>query len=362
MNRTELGAIAATLVLASAAILLGGCAAPTSTAGSGVPNAYLSVRDDAAVRATLRRDAIEYLRALANDESPLLRANAIEALQSVPMIGEQLAREGLVDPNPGVRFVATMSIAELGGGSSPLLQSLLRDPDPSVQAAAILALRNHGSQVNLSSLAEMLRSGDLTTRGNAALVLGEIGDPSAIPMLREALTYDLPTVSMQRVRVVQLQIAEALIKLGDSSALERVRVHLVQDDNSEGEVRALAAQITGRVGDERSRDLLVSLVARWRQYRVSAEVRLAAMAALAQLGEPPSVTGPLEYFEPAYRDAPAAIRAQAVYTLGEIGGPDAWAHLARIFRESGEEMVRVHAAAAIVASVPPADGESVSGL
>jgi hypothetical protein len=120
----------------------------------------------------------------------------------------------------------------------------------------------------------------------------------------------------------------------------------------EGEHIALAASMLGRLGATRTRQDLRNIVAAWRQYRASAEVRLAALAALAQLDDPQPVEFVLEYLGPAWRDAnnPAhrAIRAQAAFALGEYRTPEVLPHLAHVFDTAIVPEVRIQAAAAVL--------------
>ena len=125
----------------------------------------------------LREAAIELLSQAMNSTYPLLRANALEALQLAPEVFEPFVRKSLVDPNIGVRFIAAMSIGQLKMKHlAHLAEPLLHDPSQSVQAAAIFALHKCGHQVDLTPLAEMILSNKPEIRGNAAMVLGDLGN------------------------------------------------------------------------------------------------------------------------------------------------------------------------------------------
>ena len=61
-------------------------------------------------------------------EEPLLRANAIEALHGVPEYLGPAVRQGLTDPNRGVRFVAAMTVGKKQLMEiAPLVEGLLED-------------------------------------------------------------------------------------------------------------------------------------------------------------------------------------------------------------------------------------------
>lgn len=337
------------------AIWLGGAVGcgPAVSSAPTLPPGYAVLADDVQEQRELRRDALEYLETMRKDPYALYRANAIEALQADPRAGEQAAREGLEDPNLAVRFVSAFAIGlHQYSASAPLAHALLSDESPSVRAAAAFALKRNAVDVNLGLLAEMLHGEDPQAAGNAALVLGEIGDVSALPLLRETIEFRSPRLSVQQQRLVQLQIAEAMAKLGDPYAVARIRAELYSRRPEHGEVMALAASMLGRLGATRTIGDLRNIVAMWKQYRHSAEVRLAALASLAQLGDPQSIDLVLEYLGPTYRDRTnptfLAIQSQAVYGLGQYPAPQALPHLARAFDSSPEPEIRLPAAAAIL--------------
>jgi len=333
----------------------GGSSVTAPEGGASVDRAPALPALSADDRAALRAEALSYLQKMAADPYAGYRANAIEALQADPASGEAAARQGILDQNLGVRFVSAMAIGQHAyAGAAPLTHALLNDPDESVRAAAILALKRNGFDANLGPLADMLRSPSIRTRANAALVLGELGDTSAIPMLQEALGLPNPRATLAELHLVELQIAEAMVKLGADDALDRIRTQLYSRDPARGEVVVLAVNILGRLKDQQSKGEFVKLVAMWKKYRNSAEIRLAALTALSQLGDPPTPDMILEYLDPASASQyPVGVRVQAVNALGSIGTPEALTHVASIFRTSREEFVRLQAAAWVLRLTGP---------
>ncbi|MCK4871534.1 MAG: HEAT repeat domain-containing protein [Phycisphaerales bacterium] len=290
----------------------------------------------------LREDAITLLLEAADSPSAQARANAIEGLQPVCSRATRIVRAALADENLGVRYAA---VATVGHCEMTRLvravRPLLRDPSPSVRAMALFSLHRCGDPVDLTPLSALLMDDDPTTRANVAMILGELGNPSAIPMLRNAARRPMPRVSPARARIVQLQITEAMVRLGDNEALESIRAAL-HAPQEEGEAQAFAASMIGRLGDERSVGTLVLLTARKREY-LSTEVRLACAGSLAQLGLPQG-----GFIADAYRDDPiSAIRTQAAYIYGQIGDQANLSILDEMMRD-GDELVRISAAAAIV--------------
>ncbi len=303
-------------LLAGAGAAFQGCSSsprPTQSQ-SGASRAQTTLVLDATTRTSMRDEAIGILMDAALSTEPLLRANAIEGLQGAPSQVESVARAGLRDENLGVRFVAAMTIGELKLRSSLVfVEPLLNDPSKIVQAAAIYALRHNGQKVDPSVLASMLESRDPTERAQAAFILGELGDASAVGMLRSAARRSSPLASLIADRLVRLQIAEALVKLGDLEAIETIRAALYPSRPEDLEATALAVQIIGNVNDRRSIDQLVYLTAREGPEKMPAEIRMAAAISLAKLGNRRGAFIGDEYWQ----DENPAIRSQAAFVLGE---------------------------------------------
>lgn len=322
-----------------------GCASPN---GGGSVGASAGEEMDQVARSALRERALETLETAASADHPLLRANAIEGLQQAPSRVEPFVRAGLKDPNLGVRFAAAMTVGELKlEDSAPFVEPLLEDDSPQVRAAAIYALRRLGRDVDPTPLAGMLRHEKAEVRAQAAFVLGELGERSAIPMLKDAAARDVSLSGVAEERIMRLQIAEALVKLGEDEAIETVRAALYPSRPEDLEVTALAVQIIGQVQDRRSRDQLIYLTAQQappNRRKLPAEVRLAAAASLAQLGQREGAFIADEYKE----NSNPAVRAQAAFVYGETGNPANLGKLRRMLEEDESPMVRVAAATAIL--------------
>ena len=321
--------------------LLGGCPETTSEPWSTKSQSVLTAHE---VGPELRHSALNLLEEAAVSDDPLLRANAVEAMHYAPLHLEPLVTRGLVDENRGVRFVAAMTIGEFQMTSlAHLLEPLLRDESLSVQAAALYGLERCGRTVDLTRLASMIASDDPEVRGNAAMILGELGNPSAAPMIRRAVGRGMSRVSAARIKVVDLQMAEAMVKLGDEHEIEVIRAALFSP-GEQGEIAALACMMCGRLRDERVAPNLIRLARRTGQFQQSAEVRMAATWALAQI-EPAQATleVPLSYV----RNEQFTLRAQAALTLGQIGDPAVVGTLTRLL-EDPSPMVQVAAAGALL--------------
>lgn len=324
-------ACAAAVLTGSAA--LAGC--QTGVQGKAVETtkqgeqAVLPARDytDRLVQSAMRERAIEVIESASRDASAEVRSNAVEASQKMPARADALLAMALKDESPAVRTVAAMAVGRLKARAlTAPTRPLLHDSSPFAQAAAIYALTRCGEQVDPSPLASMLLSDPSTrARAHAATVLGLIGNPTAMPLLKQAAHEGVPRATQVEERLLQLQIAEAMVRLGDTQAVNAIYSALYPGRAEELEASALAAQILGELRDKPSIDRLIYLV----EYRnpqgqkYSAEVRLAAAMALARLG---IVRGGFVADEFWAAENPA-LRSQAAFTYGEIGTPESLAHL-----------------------------------
>lgn len=292
----------------------------------------------------LREAALELLRQAMESTYPLLRANALESLQQAPEVFDPFVRKSLVDPNYGVRFVAAMSIGQLKMKHlAHLAEPLLRDQSLSVRAAAIYALRQCGHQVDLTPLAEMLLSNEPEIRGNAVMILGDLGDSTAASMIRRAVHKPMPRIPMARTKMVNLQMAEALVKLGHEKEIAVIRAALFAPAE-QGEISALACMICGRLKDGQAVSDLNNIALAEDKSKRSAEIRMAATWALAKMRSSMAKTAvPLEYLG----HEQFQLRAQAASTLGEMGDLAVLPNLGTLLQDQNP-LVQVAAAGAIL--------------
>ena len=296
--------------------------------------------------ATPRQVAIEILMNSSRSQWPQMRANAMEALIPDPrrLRGEVVA--GLVDENRGVRFVALMSMYEAKLCELiPMAEDLLQDPSDSVRAAAILALRSCGHNADPSPLARMAGSDDPEVRANAFVILGLLGNPSAEVVIRNALGTSMGLVNPSRARIVELQGAAALVRLGDEEEIQPIRAALFTP-SEQGELILLAIQALAELGDAGAKGMLVRLVEAPGNQTRPPEIRLAAATALAQLG----LQEPAPYLRlvAEYAASPdPAVRAQVAALLGFVPSETGTTVLANLMQDSSS-VVRLAAAGSIV--------------
>jgi HEAT repeat protein len=251
-------------------------------------------------------------------------------------------RLALGDNNRGVRFVAAMMIGEKKLCSlSMLLEPLLLDESESVQAAALYSLYRCGSKVDLNLLAHMLQSGNPELQGNAAMVLGMMGNTSAVHMIRDALKVPQDLITPIRRRLIHLQMAEALILLGERNELEVVRAAIFSSAQ-EAEVTALACQIAGRLGDVEVVSTLESITMSTKRY--PDEIRLVAATSLAKI-TPQRM--PLELVLSFSSNDSAIIRSQCATALGVQGYQLSLGPLALMLKDV-DPLVQISAAGGIL--------------
>lgn len=290
--------------------------------------------------------AARLLSTATNSPYAALRANAIEGLAKAPDVLRPLLGRALVDTNRGVRFVAANVVAKAGlCDQSALLEPLVRDESDSVRAGAIAGLVECGVRVDQSPLAGMLRSDDPEIRANAYLALGLIGNRSSAPMIRESLGKGMRLVNSLRVKLVEIQGGEALVRLGDTAEIEPIRAALFAP-GEQGELTVLACQILGRLGDQQSQGALFRLSRPSGEDVRPIEIRLAALRALADLGVPDRAQL-LQSTAPYLKDLSPMVRAQACFTVGAIGGDAAVQALVPLMADL-DPNVQVAAAGAIL--------------
>ncbi|MEO1717067.1 MAG: HEAT repeat domain-containing protein [Planctomycetota bacterium] len=305
-------------------------------------------------RGDLRNAALIALQDLVRSPDALTRANAAEALELVPSALDEIAPAVLLDDNIGVRSIAAVAVGRSGlRRHEPLLRGMLSDESDYARASAIYALTVMGFEVDRSPMAGFLLSGEpFGLRGHTAYLLGELGDPSAIDLLRDAAKAPMERASVSQRRVVELQISEAMIKLGDQQQLGAVRAALFPSQTSDLEAMALAIQIVGEVGDSASRGRLVQIAETQDSagQRMPPEVQLAIAISMAKLGDRNGWFVADEFWD-ASRDV---LRADAAAVFGWTGRENDLRRL-RTMLDDRSGRVRASAAAGILRAVTTSD-------
>ncbi|MFA5865835.1 MAG: HEAT repeat domain-containing protein [Phycisphaerae bacterium] len=275
-------------------------------------------------------------------ESPLLRSHALEALaDSDQASAGKIILEGLNDNYWGVRFTACMAIMKLKyAPAKPLLVKAMNDPNLSVQAAAAGTLHVLGDQRFTSRLGQMLFDKNPIVRRNAATVLGRMGDPGAVKLLRSALRDD--DISLK------LQVLEAMTLLGNSRAI-RLMINYcrsVYDDE------CILAMLT--LAQARSNEALdqITYVYETSSSQDRLGMRLVAARALAMMGDNRGrnvALSSLQYYTGRLGQA-ATIRTLAAMALGEMKDKTTLGALEQALSDQDPD-VQIIAASAILKTV-----------
>lgn len=291
----------------------------------------------------LRERALTQLTKLAASPNPVVRANAIEAASKVPSRTTDLVRQGLADPNPGVRSVAAVAAGRANIASLvPQIRPLVDDSNDFVRLSSRFALAKLGEPVDITPIGRaMMESESVRVRSHAAFLIGELGNRSAIAMLRDATQNRARGSTKEENRLFDLQAAEAMVKLGDDQQVQVIRAALFPSRPEDLEATAMASQILGQLKDQGSVDRLIFLS----EYRdpdskdqYPAEIRLTVAQALAGMG----LRGG-EFIADEYAVNPAPLlRAHAAMVYGAFATPEAAGRLSRMLDDSAEE-VRVGA-------------------
>lgn len=324
-------------------VVRSGTAGGQSSSSRGAARVYGSL----AKQDELREKAITLLEGATLSPDPQVRAHAYEALLPVPRELDRVVSRGLVDENLGVRSIAAVTVGQAGlRGHEQALRRLLADESPFVRVSAVFALVRLGQEVDRGPLAGALfQEENPGLRAHAAYLLGEIGDRSALPLLKDAARAPMPKADPARMRLLDLQLSEAMVKLGDESQLEPLRAALFPALPTDLEATGLAIQALGEVGDRSVRGTLIQLSesAGPRGELMPPEILLSIAIAMAKLGDQNG------WFigEMFWESERALVRADSAAVFGWTARTEDLAKLERMLSDP-EEVVRVAAAAGLV--------------
>lgn len=196
----------------------------TAVAAGGERSARAELVDHYRIRflqhgpASVRPDEI---RALLASEDRALRLLGLHLLSRTkskdPGVLEAARALVLADPSPDVRSLACAALGETGDPSAvPILREALLSPSWPVRRRAALALGTLKAKEALPDLLSRATSDpEGSVRGRALEAIGEIGDPSAVEVLEKALFDDAP--------VARFFAARSLVKdFGRAGAMEHL--------------------------------------------------------------------------------------------------------------------------------------------
>jgi HEAT repeat protein len=124
--------------------------------------------------------------------------------------------DGAKNDDPRIRQYLSMVLGNLGDKrATPLLMDALKDRAPETRIYAALALGRLGDPAAVPALIEAFSTDERDVRKAAAYALGELRDPRALPALASALS--------DPVADVRYNAAIALARYGDTRAIGVVR-------------------------------------------------------------------------------------------------------------------------------------------
>jgi len=277
----------------------------------------------------LRDRATQELESAYHSTDPFMRANAVEGMRmTLGADAHDDIVKALDDPTSIVCFAACMACGDLRlAEAEPKLQAIADGRDPHAEVAALYALHRLGNVQRSHRLEKLARSPDTGTRADVATVLGLLGDPSGMNILKVLKDDD--------DFAVRAAAWEAMWRLGNREGLTNL-VSLTVSQHPDD-------QIIGLLGIAAPKDRRVSGNLRGLLTSDYAEVALAAARGLGEIGMDDGYTVVMKNVS----SPDARVRALAAFALGAIGRSDAQPRLVVLLRDN-DPHVRLAAAVAVL--------------
>lgn len=313
------------------AVLLGAAGLGALPGCGGVQGRVLTSDEQIAFRA----EAVQFLKDSAFSYEPVETCQAIEAWQdAAPDEGVQYIVDNLDTGHSMVTFAALMALGKLKHcAATDRMRTFAESADRNVRVAALYALHRCGSRGRTTELASLLIADpNPRVRANAALAIGQLGEPSSITPLRAALRR-------QEKNIVTFQVYEGLAALGDRSAINWL---LLQCGSAVQDQALIGIMALANAGCAEAHDAFVSRLS-WAEHP---EIKLHAARGLGKLGSDRGMELALAHLffkspEPAFTgDSPERrvirVRALAALALEAIGRPEALGPLRDAFHLGGQ--------------------------
>ena len=226
-----------------------------------------------------RARALTTLNRAARDSDNFTRAKAIEAMVDVlGARGGQAYISALDDRAPNVRFAAAMAVGDLKYAPAlPRMLAMAKYKQPgaerqwSVYCGVVYAMHRLGHREQTGRLGKLLFHEGPVVRANAAMVMGRLGERSAITPLR-SLYEDEPDLG------AKLQALESMARLGDERSLGTIESHAREPFPV---AKLVALRVMGELGSRRAVTVLGAIVTSQHQ---QPQARVLAAGAMARLG------------------------------------------------------------------------------
>jgi HEAT repeat protein len=296
---------------------------------------------------TLNADVPELRMAAANGLGQLGQADSVE-----PLTGS------FEDPDPRVRARAARACGKIGDprATTPL-ESLLRDSKAAVRREAANGLGSIGNRQALQALLPLYEDDNERVRRIAVDGFGSFENDKPVEYLVEALSDDsaavrrtavyslielLSNVPTEQSHEIRDNVVETLSKRDDSSVIVPL-VEILEESTQSAQRRNTAwllGRVTGQDGRERVVDALVEALSADGQM-----LRQFAATSLAELGGDAVEDRLIDLVKD--DDYEPDTRAQAIFTLGKIGGERSRETLENLIDETEHETIRKKAFSAI---------------
>ncbi len=198
-------------------------------------------------------ESVKQLLSSADLGDRLRAVNQIRQLE--PVIGFELIQGAISDSNSRVRYSAVSQMDTLGSQDLQLSLDILRDrllndTEPDVQAAAadcLGALKLHEAFEDLQQLYHT--TSEWLIQFSIIATLGELGDPRAFELLKQALLSDNELVQ-----------TAAISSLGDLGDIQAVPLLAPYATNPDWQIRYRVVQALSRLGSAEAKPILEILV------------------------------------------------------------------------------------------------------
>jgi len=257
-------------------------------------------------------------------------ADVITVLASPAAVGGVVAYLATPDLTPEERALAVVAAAALRDAALvPLLDAFLASADADVREACAAVVSRGGDRV-VPVLARRLADERREAKIGIAALLGATASAHALPLL-------LPLVRQPDASVR----AAAVAALGRVGGVEAGRAILAALRDADEEVRAAAAQAAGAMGERSAGQVLLARL----EDESEPEVVRALVAALGALRESTSVAKLAELARPVsgvFQRRAAEVRLAAVRALAAVATPEALGALER-YRDDAVPEIRAAA-------------------
>ena len=273
-----------------------------------------------------------------SDDDPSIRVMAIEVVATIGQVKMMPRVERLLhDKFVQVRFAAALAVGDLQYSlARKSVQQLLKDRDPNVKIAASYTMIKLGYPQYAKVFKKAITSKNQTVRANSALLLGKIGDRSALDLLHWSMKQD------DSDDKVLFQAAESIAMLGDEEIIPKLWAMLISvyaDD------RVMGIKAMGYFRTVKAKNAIITMLD-----DPILEVRLAAAEQLGALGDTIGEREVLDVFE---KNLTAGMEKEDIeianmrvaLAIGQIGTKSLVKYLPQLLKDESKS-VRIAAAKA----------------